>query len=256
MRSKNLLLTCASCFSALATGYFTYKATRMADLKLEEEGALRDDWKYRFKRTWAFYIPALLGGGVTIASLIMNQDSNNKVINAIGGSAALSSDMLRKYEDKTRELFGENGLRDIQRSIAEDEARGIVRAKIQSISASDMFVSICDKAEEGDRLFLDIYTNCWFRTSKEAVRIAEYHLNRNFILGAGACLEDFYDFLGIELTKKQREQYKYLGWGENFIDDGFYWIDFSHQDAVTDDGEEYTILAYSVAPESLMVEEV
>lgn len=256
MRSKNLLLTGASCIGALATGYFTYKATRMADLKLEEEGALRDDWQYRFKRTWQYYVPALLGCGVTVASIIMNQKSNNKVVYAAAGSAVMSGEMLRKYEEKTRELFGEIGLKDIQKGIAEDEARGIVRAKIQPISANDMFVSICDKADEGDRLFLDIYTNCWFRTSKEAVRIAEYHLNRNFVLGAGACLEDFYDFLGIELTKKQREQYKYLGWGENFIDDGFYWIDFSHQDAVTDDGEEYTILAYSVAPESLMAEEV
>lgn len=256
MRTKNLMLTGASCIGALATGYFTYKATRMADLKLEEEGALREDWQYRFRRTWAYFIPALLGGGVTVASVILNQKSNNKVVQVIAGSAVMNSELLKKYEDKTRELFGEDKLLEIQRLIAEDEKRGIVKAKVQSLSSYSLCTEFTDKADEGNDLFFDIYTNCWFRTSKEAVKIAEYHLNRNFVLGGGANLEDFYDYLGIELTKKQREKYRYLGWGENYIDDGFYWIDFSHQNAVSDDDENYTILAYAVEPESLMVEEV
>ena len=252
--NKRTLLTSISCIGALATGYLTYKATRFADLKLDDEGALRDDWKYRFKRTYGYFVPAVLSSGVTLASIIMNQKISDKAIAAVVGGAALSTDMLRRYEDKTRELLGEDKLIDIQKAIAEDERRGIKHAKVQSISAMSDLVSVCDEAESGDHLFFDIYTRVWFRSSKEAVRVAEYHFNRNFVLGAGASLEDFYDFLGIELSDEDRERYRYLGWGDEYMDDGFCWIDFNHQDSKTEDGEEYTIVAYAVAPDSLMVE--
>lgn len=254
LNTNRKLLTSVSCVGVAVTGYLTYKATRMADLKLEEEGALRDDWKYRFRKTYGYFVPALLGGGITLASILMNQKVSTKAITAVTGGAVMATDMLRRYEDKTRELLGEDKFIDIQKAIAEDEIRGIKHAKIQPISAMSDLVSVCDEAEPGDHLFYDIYTNTWFRSSKEAVRVAEYHFNRNFVLGAGASLEDFYDFLGIELSKEDRERYRYLGWGDEYMDDGFCWIDFNHQDSKTEDGEEYTIVAYTIAPDSLMVE--
>lgn len=254
--NKKVLLSAASCIGVVSTGYLTYKATRAADLKLDKEGALREDWKYRFGKTWGYFIPAILGGGGTIASVLLTQKITSKEIAAIGASAAMSTEMLRRYENKTRELLGDDQLHDIQRAIAEDEKRGITRCIAPPIGANSMFVNVNDKGEEGDDLFFDIFTKKWFRSSKEAVRIAEYHLNRNFILGAGASLENFYDFLGYKLTDAERKNYRYLGWGQDYIDDGFCWIDFGHQDAVSEEtGEKYTILSYSVAPESLLIDE-
>lgn len=251
--NKGLLLTAASCAGTVATGYLTYKATRLADLKLDEEGALHEDWKYRFKKTYGYFIPALLGGGVTMASILLNQKVNTKAIAAVASGAAMSTDMLRRYENKTRELLGEDKLIDIQKAIAEDEIRGIRHAKVQSITTTTLYSASSETYEKGDHLFYDIYTRVWFRSSKEAVRMAEYHFNRNFVLGAGASLEDLYDFLGVELSKEDREKYRYLGWGDEYIDDGFFWIDFEHQEDVAENGEEFTVIAYSIAPDNLMV---
>jgi hypothetical protein len=50
---------------------------------------------------------------------------------------------------------------------------------------------------------------------------AEYHLNRNWHLGGDICVNDFYDFLGIEHIDCGDE----LGW---YWSDGIDWIDFNH----------------------------
>lgn len=252
MMNKRLMLTAASCVGTVATGYLTYKATRLSDLKLDEEGLLREDWKVRFRKTYGYFLPALLGGGVTMASILMNQKVGTKTIAAITGGAAMTTDLLRRYEDKTRELLGEDKLIDIQKAIAEDEAKGIRHAKVEPITTTTLYSASSEKPEEGNHLFYDIFTRTWFRSSMEAVRMAEYHFNRNFVLGCIASLEDLYDFFGVELSKEEREKYRYLGWGSNYMDDGFVWIDFEHYDDVTADGEEFTIIAYAIAPENLM----
>ena len=253
--TKHNLLTAVACLGVAATGYFTYKATRKADIKLEETGALNDSTKERFKETWPLYIPAVVSGVGSVAAILIGHRITSKGITIMASGAALSADMLRKYEAKTRELLGDEKLNDICRAIAEDEANGVVQTVAPPISGAGLFDTFSDKPEEGKDLFFDIYTNKWFRASKEAVRVAEYHLNRNFCLGCSVSLEDFYDFLGYQLDETDRQAYRYLGWGQNYQDDGFLWIDFNHQKEVNLNGEEYTILGYCVAPENLLDEE-
>lgn len=47
-------------------------------------------------------------------------------------------------------------------------------------------------------LFYDGYSQRYFESKISQVLQAEYHLNRNFAIGADVTLNDFYLFLGID----------------------------------------------------------
>lgn len=72
---------------------------------------------------------------------------------------------------------------------------------------------------------------------------AEYHLNRNWCLGSDICVNDFYDFLGIEHIDCGDE----LGWHWS---DGIGWIDFNHHKTVLDDGLEVYVIDMVFSPSS------
>lgn len=73
--------------------------------------------------------------------------------------------------------------------------------------------------------------------------MAEYHLNRNYVLRGYAVLNEFYDFLGLENTDYGAD----LGWIADG-DDGIFWIDFNHRKVVMDDGLECYIIECMYEP--------
>lgn len=55
---------------------------------------------------------------------------------------------------------------------------------------------------------------------------AEMHFNRNYILSGGQPVSSLLNFLGIELSKDEKELADYYGWLIN--DDEIYYVDFEH----------------------------
>ncbi len=78
-----------------------------------------------------------------------------------------------------------------------------------------------------ESLFFEKLCGRYFWKREIDVILAEYHLNRNFILRGECSLNEFYDFLGLPQTKQGSR----LGWsvysGQAFY--GYCWIDFSHK---------------------------
>ena len=70
---------------------------------------------------------------------------------------------------------------------------------------------------------------------------AEYHLNRNWALGREICVNDLYDFLGIDKIPGGEA----LGW---FYEDGISWIDFNHHKTVLNDGLEVYVIDIEYPP--------
>ena len=58
--------------------------------------------------------------------------------------------------------------------------------------------------------------------------LAEYHLNRNYILRGFARLNEFYKFLGLETT----DYGDTVGWD---VCSEIYWIDFNHRKTIIGD---------------------
>ena len=76
-----------------------------------------------------------------------------------------------------------------------------------------------EDANEEQRLFYDSFSKRYFQATISQVLQAEYHINRNMVLGAFVTLNDFYDFLGISHV----EGGDVVGW---LMFDSMYWIDF------------------------------
>ena len=92
------------------------------------------------------------------------------------------------------------------------------------------------------RLFYDSFSKRYFQATISQVLQAEYHINRNMVLGAFVTLNDFYDFLGISHV----EGGDVVGW---LLSDSMYWIDFDNSKAMVDDGLNGEIPCYVVDAE-------
>lgn len=96
-----------------------------------------------------------------------------------------------------------------------------------------------EDANEEQRLFYDSFSKRYFQATISQVLQAEYHINRNMVLGAFVTLNDFYDFLGISHV----EGGDVVGW---LLSDSMYWIDFDNSKAMVDDGLNGEIPCYVV----------
>ena len=230
-KTKNYVLSGVSCAGVVATMIFTHKSTIKAE---------RSD-----KKSIIHYIPALTCGGATVASILLNQHLTNKYVAGLIGTAGVSGRLFREFEANARKMFGDTKVDEIHRQIAKDHENGITYAIVPELSAPGLMTSVPDPKVKGDLLFYDEFTDIWFRSSFAAVKNAEYHLNRNFVLGADISLEEFYEFLGVELP----EQYHGFCWGDYLIEDGITWLDFHHYDAYSQEKDEnYIIIRYDYEP--------
>lgn len=104
----------------------------------------------------------------------------------------------------------------------------------------------CDLALEENSskpvLWYDEYSKRFFTASLEQVLMAEYHLNRNYILRGEAVINELYEFLGLEPTDWGAE----AGWAP--MDEGMFWIEFNHIPAKLDDGSVFYIIEMPFEP--------
>lgn len=93
-------------------------------------------------------------------------------------------------------------------------------------------------APERSLIFYEPYSGRYFRSTYSRVLQAEYHMNRNFVLGEVLTLNDWYTYLGLPK----------LANGDDYCwdicrsgCDNIFWIDFNNEVQETADGEYYII---------------
>lgn len=235
-------LTGTACLGVLATTIFAHKNT-LKDCELQASG--KDLSK---KDQFIIYLPTLISGVITVGVIIFNHKYTKSQLLAVSSAAAMSSTMYADYRRKAKEVLGDEQFNELERRMAEDVNKGIIQTFVPNISGDSAY-GMHDgyKAEDGETLFYEPFLKSWFRSSKEAVRTALYHLNRNMSMGGVATIHDFYKFLGMEIA----EDFLYFGWGFQYIEDnGYAWIDCCFTEATReDDGENYYILDWQVMPE-------
>lgn len=239
--NKRLVLTITSCIGVAATSVATFFGTKKAIKKVEGKHLTK---KEAAKVSWTCFIPTIAIGAGTITAIIFNNKLTAAQMSAIVSSAGLSTKLLHDYEQKAIELYGKEAVDNVKAEVAKDHEDGIVYALVPTIHSEGGLFYTEDIDCGGDELFYDIFRDKWFRSSMSAVRMAEYHLNRNYAICGQVSLADFYGFLGLDTTKADDD----LGWGFAMRESDIYWIDFEHTKRVNDAGEEYTIISYIWAP--------
>ena len=228
------ILSCIGACGVVATAVIavkeTPKAIRLLEKAEQEKG--EDLSKLEVvKVAGPVYIPAIITGIATISCIFGANVLNKKQQASLVSAYILLDNRYREYQEKVKEMFG-------------DEYELATRMTIANDHYHD------DKVESSDKddaiLFFDQFSGRYFERTKDEVRTAEYHLNRNFTLRGYATLNELYDFLGLSHIDGGDD----LGWSLSvgFDEYGYQWIDFHHELVELDDGMECYIISMPFEP--------
>lgn len=227
------ILSYAACIGVIATGVMVAKETTKIEeiknkkLKEKEEISKNDLIKIYLTN----YLPSIFVCGTTIACILGANVLNKKKQEALIGAYMIIQKSFNEYKEKTKELYG-------------NEAEENVRIEIAREHMDEVDV---DSLDEDKELFYDEYSGRYFESTVKDVIRAEYDFNRNFILRDYACLNEFYDFLGLERIDIGDS----VGWTTYAEEEyGYRWVDFNHDKIVLDDGLECYILTFPFGPTS------
>ena len=199
-----LILSVLASIGVVATAVTSAKAYEKAAKEPEDE-------------KWKHYIPPVLIGSGTIACIIGSQYLNRKQQEALTSAYIFLYDTFAQYRNKVIEKHGIDAHREILDEIMAEKAEDM------TFHSNSLLTDGCgyyDK-DEPDVLFYDEFSKRYFEAKPTTVLQAEYHLNRNYCLGAELTINDWYDFLGIDHI--DGGDIEYLD-----IESGLGWIDFDH----------------------------
>lgn len=232
-KASPTILTCLGAVGVVATAVLAVNATPKALERLEKAKEVKNDENGEnltrietIAACWPCYIPAAATGIATIGCIFGANVLNRRQQASLASAYALLNRSYTDYKRKMKELYGEEAHQRIMKELAVEKAEDI------RITGCGLCSSSClefEDANEEPRLFYDSFGERYFQSTISKVLEAEYHLNRNFVLGGFVPLNQFYEFLGIDKLKDGDE----LGW---YISDEIYWIDFNHSKALIDDG--------------------
>lgn len=222
----------------VATAVAAAKAAPKAETLIRADSELNHDGdpeaytkKEAVISAWKCYIPTVIIGTATITCIISSNLLTRKQQAALTGAYVMASKQLQDYRSKAKELYGEDADKKIMDAIVTEKAKDITLYSPGMMGNPTLdFGDLSDP--EKKRTFYDCMSERYFESTISRVLQAEYHLNRNFILGGGVCVNDLYDFLGID----RMEDGGLLGW--TGVDGDIYWIDFEHHLVRLDDGME------------------
>lgn len=226
-KNSATILTVAATAGVIITSVLSAKAAIKASRVLahkEEKKGEKLTFEETISAVWTIYIPPVVAGISTIACVFGANILNQRQQASLASAYALVDSSYKEYKAKLKELYGEEAHNNIVDAIAAEKCDEV------HISAGGLTSAYTQEIESDaePRLFYDEYSGRYFETTIEKVLLAEYRLNRNYILRGFARLNEFYEFLGLEPT----DYGETVGWD---ICGEIYWIDFNHRKAFIGD---------------------
>lgn len=228
-KNSATILTCIGAVGVVGTAVLTTKATIKASKLLEEAENEKGEELTTLETirvAGPSFIPAAVAGVSTIACIFGANILNKRHQASLVSAYALIDNSYKQYKNKVKELYGEETHNNIIDAIAKEQCKDV------HISAGGVISNYSQEIDEESepRLFYDEYSGRYFESTIEKVLLAEYHLNRNYILRGFARLNEFYDFLGLEPT----DYGNVVGWD---VCGEIYWIDFNHRKTIIGDDD-------------------
>lgn len=233
----SLLSTAGLVTTAVLSGKATLKAEKL--LAQSNERNITMTHMEVIKTVAPVYVPAMVTGAATVLCIVGIGTFGIRSSASMASAYALLDSSYRQYRSAAKEAYGEDA-----------------DAKIKAIAAKKTYVSsdgynlyYPDKDRTGDIvLFYDDYSQRYFNATMAAVLNAQYHVNRNLALRGDSCLNEFYQFLGLEDIEHGYD----LGWClHKLYEDGISWLDFDNRHVLLEDGMECYILTTMVSPSTI-----
>ena len=231
-KDASTILSCIGVVGVVVTTVMAVKATSKA-LSLiknaeKEKGEKLSKWE-KVNVAGPVYIPSVITGAATIGCILGSNVISQRQQATLISAYALLDNSYKEYKKKTDELYGED---------AGDQIRGEI--------AKDKYTGDNTSLDDSKELFFDFYSGRYFESTKEAVTWAEYETNRALVVNGAVCLNEYYDFLGLEPLP----EYELLGWSCGQIEEMYRhpWIEFEHSVTPIDENLECTIINLPLAP--------
>ena len=233
-RNGSTILTCLGGVGVVATTVTAVTATPKAVQllnKAEEEKGEKLTVLEVVQTAAPVYIPAVLIGASTLACIFGANILNKRKQASLASAYALIDTSYKEYKKKVIDLYGEETDEKVREEIAKDKYDEI------EMSLSD-----------GKQLFYDEFSGRYFESTFAKVQRAEYMMNRNLQLSGYACLNEFYDLLGIEEVPGGDE----IGWSLFALGEMYWysWIEFHHSTVLIDDDLECVTITIATEPMS------
>ena len=175
--------------TAVLTGRSSFKAAEL--INQEKDMIVAHDEEFttidKVKLVWKVYIPPVLVGVGTIASVIAANRLASRKIAALVVASGISERALKEYKERVVEKFGEGEDRKIHEEIAQN------RIDHDVINKEVIIVG-------GEVLCYDMLTGRYFQSSHEAIMRAENVVNRELVNFCAASMSEFFDELGVPAT--------------------------------------------------------
>lgn len=226
-RKAPTILTFAGAAGVVTTAVLTAKATPKAQQLLAEAHFEKGEALTKKEKVMIAapaYAPAIISGVTTVACIFGANILNKRSQAALMSAYALLDNSYKEYKSKLIELHGEE--------IDSEVRQALMQGKYEAI----------DESANQKKLYFDFYSMRYFEATDEEVRAAEERFNHNYALGGYACLNEFYDALGLSRIESGYE----LGW--SIYSDGVYKIDFFHEAMMLEDGTEVTVISMPLEP--------
>lgn len=231
-RNASTILTCAGGVGVVATVVMSVKATPKAMLLLEEAKKEKGEDLTKVETVIAAgpaYIPAAFMGVSTLACIVGANVLNKRTQASMASAYALLNESYKEYRAKVVDLYGKEVDTHIKNEVAKD------KYKETNVSNTD-----------GKELFYDTFSGRYFESTMEAVKDADYKINKVIMGDGGAFLNEYYEFLGIPPVDGGDE----LGWSSVGLSEMAWtsWLDFYYGKITLDDGRECNTIMMSTEP--------
>ena len=223
-RNASTILTCIGGVGVVATSIMAVQATPKALKRIEQAEEEKGENLTKLEIVVAagpVYIPSVAVGVSTIACIFGANILNKRHQASLMSAYALLDSTYKDYRNKVKEVFGEEGDLQVKEEIAKD------KYKESEVANTD-----------GKELFYDIYSGRYFESTMQAVKDADYKINKVIMGDGGAFLNEYYEFLGLPPINGGDE----LGWSSVGLSEMAWtsWLDFYYGNFTTEDGRSTT----------------
>jgi len=239
-----ITLAVVGSIGVIATAVIAVKATPKAFEDIKKDSSEKhegDPFAFTKKEavvsSYKHYIPSAMVASATITCILAGTIISAKQYAALTSAFTLLDQSYRQYKNTGKGLFGEQMDDQIREAMAK---HGYMGTQVVDIDPDSNLMNNDEKI-----LFYDEMSEQYFEATSSSVILAQYHLNRNYIIRGNATLGEYYDFLGL----KKKSEDDIVGWDNlSPLQEGFDWIDFYTKKTTMDDGLECIIIYPPIAP--------
>lgn len=178
--------------------------------------------------TWKYYIPAAITGACGVGLIIFGTREQGVRAVALASAQGIAEKALAEYQDKVKELVGEEKADDIRSELN--------KAKLHETPLTEG--TPVYHFGDGDHLVFESLSGRYFRGDVESIRKAMNDFNQDLVGGLYSTLNEWYLSLGLPQVKLG----DYLGWSSSRL------LDVKFDSQIADNGEPCIVINYYSLP--------